>query len=90
MKNKETIKEKIESLHKASNWNKEHCELFVNLVYDYLDHCGYFHSDFNIHGILSNDRIKYIDENFGKWLIDMALQYNMEQGIEYKCEKINK
>lgn len=87
---KETYQEKINNTHKSTGWDNIHCEKFFDYVYDYLDACGYFQADFNIHNIPKPDNyIKYIDRDFGTWLLDMALQYNMEQGKEYKCELVN-
>ena len=86
---KETYQEKIDHLKKLSGWEYSDCEAFVLLVYKYLDSCGYFMHDYNIHNLPSQDDIiKYNDRDFGRWLLDMALQYNMEQGKEYLCKLI--
>lgn len=86
---KENYQEKLDHLKRLSDWNKEDCEQFIKLVYKYLDSCGYFESDYNIYRFeRPKDWINYRDRDFGSWLIDMALQYNMEQGMEYKCELI--
>ena len=86
---KETYKEKLKSLKKSSGWKKENCEVFIDYVKKYLDECGYFMYDFNIHNLPRSDNwINYSDRDFGRWLLDMALQYNMEQGKEYFCKLI--
>lgn len=85
----ETYKEKVEHLCKVTGFEKDRCKEFVTFVWQYLDSCGYFLCDFNIHNIKRpDDWINYSDRDFGKWLLDMALQYNMEQGKEYKCELV--
>lgn len=87
---KENNQEKIRHLQLLSGWDKDKCEMFINMVYEYLDACGYFMGDFNIHGLdLPKDYVKYRDRDFGKWLLDMALQYNMEQGKEYQVKLVN-
>lgn len=83
----ETYEEKIEHFQKLSGWNKEDSEKFIELVSKYLDSCGYFMGDFNIHNLpIPIDWIPYSKRDFGTWLLDMALQYNMEQGMEYECK----
>ena len=89
MKNnrKETYLEKVQHLESLSHKDKKKCIDFIEFVSSYLDSCGYLMSDYNIHNLPeSKDHIKYSDKDFGTWLLDMALQYNMEQGVEYKCE----
>lgn len=84
MTNKETFKQKINKLSKLSGWDKDKSKEFISMVAEYLDTCGYFMSDFNIHNLPSSDNwINYSDRDFGTWLLDMALQYNMEQGKQY-------
>ena len=86
---KETDEEKILHLQKLSGWSKNECDKFIYLVCRYLDSCGYFMGDFNIHNLPQSDNyINYSDRDFGRWLLDMALQYNMEQGKEYFCKLI--
>lgn len=86
---KETPYEKLQSLQKLSGKDDLACRTFIDFVATYLNNCGYFEADFNIHGFKKPDNwIKYWDRDFGRWLLDMALQYNMEQGKEYKCELI--
>ena len=86
---KETYEEKIDHLQRLSGWDKEKSKQFIEMVSEYLDSCGYFMGDFNIHNLPTpKDWIKYFDRDFGTWLLDMALQYNMEQGLEYKCKLI--
>lgn len=92
MKNdrQETYDEKLDHLKRLSGWNENKCEKFISMVYGYLDSCGYFMGDLNIHNLpIPEDWIPYKSRDFGTWLLDMALQYNMEQGLEYKCELIN-
>ena len=36
-----------------------------------------------------HNNVKYSNKDFGTLLMDMALQYNMEQGIEYKCTLVD-
>ena len=68
---------------------KKKSKQFIGMVSEYLDSCGYFIGDFNIHNLSTpKDWIKYFNRDFGGWLLDMALQYNMEQGKEYKCELV--
>ena len=87
---KETDEEKILHLQKLSGWSKTECDKFIYLVCRYLDSCGYFMGDFNIHDLPQPDNwIKYSDRDFGTWLLDMALQYNMEQGLKYECKLID-
>lgn len=87
---KETNYEKLEHLKRLSGQDEIDCRNFIDFVYKYLDNCGYFIGDYNIHGFTRpDDWINYIERDFGTWLLDMALQYNMEQGIEYKCELVN-
>ena len=91
---KESYCQKINHLQELTSWDENDCENFINLVYRYLDSCGYFHADYNIHGLPTDkNEIKYIDRDFGTWLLDMAIQYNMEQGKEYYSklveEKLN-
>lgn len=86
---KETYKEKLKHLQELSGLEEYECVDFIDFVYKYLNSCGYFEADFNIHGLSRPDNwIKNIDKDFGTWILDMALQYNMEQGLEYKCELI--
>lgn len=83
---KENYKEKVEHLKNLSGLNETECEAFIKFVYTYLNSCGYFESDFNIHGFnCPADWITYLERDFGHWLLDMALQYNMEQGKEYEA-----
>lgn len=92
MKNdrQETYDEKLDHLKRLSGWNENKCEEFISMVYGYLDSCGYFMGYLNIHNLpIPEDWIPYKSRDFGTWLLDMALQYNMEQGLEYKCELIN-
>lgn len=85
MKNnrKEDYTEKIKHLMELSDQPIGKCIDFIEFVQSYLDSCGYFISDFDGSGLE-----KYTNKDFGTWLLDMALQYNMEQGVEYKCELI--
>lgn len=86
---KETFKEKIDHIHKVTGKSFSECVMFVNFIHDYLDSCGYFHADLNIHGFeRPKDYVRNMDKDLGTWLIDMALQYNMEQGIQYKCNLV--
>ena len=86
---KETYEEKLEHLKRLSGWKEKDCKSLITLIYRYLDSSGYFMSDYNIHGFTRPDNwINYIDRDFGRWLLDMALQYNMEQGKEYFCRLI--
>jgi len=84
----ESWEEKVQNLQRNSSKPKEDCEKFIDFVADYLSSCGYFHADYNIHGIFPKDYPKYRDKCFGTWLLDMALQYNMEIGLEYQCNFI--
>lgn len=86
---KEDYTEKIMHLQKLSNQPPGKCIDFIEFVSSYLNGCGYFMGDFNIHNLPTpEDFIKYHDRDFGTWLLDMALQYNMEQGMEYDCKFI--
>ena len=89
-KRKETYDEKVEHFQRLTNWDKDICDKFITLVYQYLDSCGYFEHDYNIHGLMNKEFekfvVKYRDKDFGSWLLDFALQYNMEQGMEYECK----
>ena len=88
-KRKESHKEKLEHLKRLSGWKEKECKVFIDLVSKYLDGCGYFMGDFNIHCLPTPEGfIKYSDRDFGTWLLDMALQYNIEQGKEYFCKLI--
>lgn len=88
-KRKETYQEKLKHLQGLSGLEEYECIDFIDFVYKYLNSCGYFKADFNIHKLPKPDNwINYKDRDFGRWLLDMALQYNMEQGKEYKCELI--
>lgn len=88
-KRKETYEEKVKHLQRLSNQDTEKCKDFIAFIETYLDGCGYFMGDFNIHGLpIPEDFIKYSDRDFGTWLLDMVLQYNMEQGMEYECKFI--
>lgn len=81
--NKETYKQKVKHLQKLSGWNKQKCEDFISMVAEYLDACGYFICDYD------GSRLeKYTDKDFGTWLLDMALHYNMEQGKHYLIKQI--
>ena len=87
---KEDYTAKVKHLMEISCQPIGKCIDFIEFVQSYLDSCGYFHSDYNIHGFEKpNDWINYSQKDFGTWLLDMALQYNMEQGVEYKYELIN-
>ena len=90
---KETYQEKLDHLKRLSSLEEHECVDFIDFVYKYLNSCGYFEADYNIHGFpepkeLQPYKILYRDRDFGKWLLDMALQYNMEQGMEYDCKFI--
>ena len=86
---KETYNEKAEHLKRLSGWDDVRVNQFIDMVAEYLDRCGYFMGDFNIHNLpRPNNWINYSDRDFGRWLLDMALQYNMEQGKEYFCKLI--
>lgn len=86
----ETYNEKVEHLKRLSGWDDARANQFIDMVAEYLDRCGYFMGDFNIHNLPTpKDWIKYSDRDFGTWLLDMALQYNMEQGLEYECKLID-
>ena len=86
---KEDYTEKIKHLMKLSGQATGPCIDFIEFVSKYLDGCGYFMGDFNIHNLHTpKDFIKYSERDFGTWLLDMALQYNMEQGLEYECKFI--
>ena len=86
---KETSYERFKSLQKLSGKDDLACRTFIDFVMSYLDSCGYFIGDFNIHNLPRPDNwINYSDRDFGRWLLDMALQYNMEQGKEYFCKLI--
>lgn len=86
LKRRENWQEKVSHLKRLTGWEQDECETFIKLVDRYLDTCGYFYHDFNIHGFPTKpDEIKYAERDFGTWLMDMALQYNMEQGVEYEC-----
>ena len=88
---RQTSQDRINQLNKITGWKVEDCKYFIGLVSSYLDSCGYFVSDFNVHGLPRPDNwIKYSDKDFGQWLLDMARQYNMECGKEYKCQLVNK
>ena len=88
-KRKETYEDKIKHLMKLSGQDIGPCIDFIEFVSKYLDGCGYFMGDFNIHNLPTpKDWIRYSERDFGTWLLDMALQYNMEQGIEYECKFI--
>ena len=88
-KQKETYEDKIKHLQRLSNQDTKKCKNFIEFIETYLDRCGYFMGDFNIYGLPTpKDFIKYSDRDFGTWLLDMALQYNMEQGMEYECKFI--
>ena len=82
--------DKVSQLKKTTGWKIKDCEQFVSYVIEYLDACGYFIGDYNIHNLPYPDNwVKYSDKDFGQWLLDMALQYNMENGKEYKYVLIN-
>lgn len=86
---KETLEEKYDHFERLSGFSRTSAIHFVESVWRYLDGCGYFMSDLNIHGLPEMPgHIKNIDRDFGTWLLDMALQYNMEQGLEYECRFI--
>lgn len=86
----ETYNEKFEHLKRLSGWDDIKVSQFIDMVAEYLDGCGYFMGDFNIHNLPTpKNWIKYSDRDFGTWLLDMALQYNMEQGLEYECKLID-
>ena len=83
---KEDYTAKIKHLMEISCQPIGKCIDFIEFVQSYLDSCGYFHSDFNIHGFKTSENLlKYSERDFGTWLLDMALQYNMEQGKEYEA-----
>lgn len=87
---KESYKEKVKHLHDISGWNVEYCNEFIEHVSSFLDSCGYFMSDFNIHGLTRPENfVRYYERDFGTWLLDMALQYNMEQGVTYTCKLVD-
>ena len=83
----ETYNEKVEHLKQFSGKSYKECSRFVSFVMEYLDACGYFIGDFDCHPQVDN--VKYSNKDFGTLLMDMALQYNMEQGVEYKCTLID-
>jgi hypothetical protein len=60
---------------------------FINCVRDYLDHRNYFISDLDGHPGSENEP-KKSRQDFGTLLMDMALQYNIEQGKAYKVELV--
>jgi len=67
-----------------TSWTKWECENFITMVTRYLDSCGYFMGDFNIHNLPKPDDWRpYGQEGICRWLLDMALQLNMECGFEY-------
>ena len=88
---KETYDEKVDHVVRLCNISKEEAENFIAFVYKQLDSCGYLEGDYNIHGFPEPEQLKpykilYRERDFGKWLLDFALQYNMEQGMEYDCK----
>ena len=76
-----------EKLVKSEGWSHEQAMTFVNCVWDYLDHRNYFISDFDGHPGSENEP-KKSQQDFGTLLLDMALQYNIEQGKAYKVESV--
>ena len=81
-----TYQEKIDKFQCLSGWDKEECEDFLLSIYKYLDSCGYFLADYNIHGIQKEGFEKYYDKPLEKWILDFALQVNMECGKKYNVE----
>ena len=80
-----TIMDPKEYFSNSEGWTQERATTFVNCVYDYLDCRGYFISDFDGHPG-SENKEKKCRQDFGNLLLDMALQYNMEHGKQYKVE----
>ena len=73
----------VNNLINEESFEKKEAYDFVSMVYRYLDCRGYFMADFNIHNLPTKEDWKpYKSMDFGKWLLDMALQYNMEHGKE--------
>lgn len=69
---------------KATSWTEAECEDFISKVTGYLDSCGYFMGDFNIHNLPVPEGWRpYAQQGICRWLIDMAQQLNMENGLEY-------
>ena len=88
---KETYDEKVEHIMRLCDISKEKAEDFITFIYKQLDSSGYFMADYNIHNFPEPEELKpykilYRERDFGTWLLDFALQYNMEQGMEYDCK----
>lgn len=59
--------------------NETDFETLKLLVLRELNACGYFHADFNVHGIKHKPDWKpYSSKSFGEMLMDFACLYNME------------
>lgn len=81
--------ETIADFKLREGWPEEDARKFVSLVVEYLEHCGYFIGDFNIHGFERPEGWEnYSDKGFGRWILDLAVQWNMEHGRAYKYEEI--
>ena len=79
----------VNLLSENTGWPLDTCETFINLICQYLDSCGYFEGDLNIHNLpRPADWVPYSKRGIGQWLLDMALQFNMETGKEYKVELV--
>lgn len=88
---KETYDEKVEHIMRLCDISKDEAKKFVDFVYKQLDSSGYFMADYNIHGFPEPEELKpykilYRERDFGTWLLDFALLYNIEQGMEYDCK----
>ena len=83
---KETYEEQLKNIQSSFCVDENKAKEIRSIVLHYLDSCGYFEGDYNIHGFKRpDDWILYCERDFGHWLLDLALQYNMEHGKEYEA-----
>lgn len=84
------VTNEIEQFANYMGKSVEEASSFIRFVWNYLDSCGYFMGDYNIHNLpWPEDKIPYYKQGIGQWLLDMALQYNMEHGKQYECKLIS-
>lgn len=84
--------ENLKLLLRHTGWSKGDCKMFMELITRYLDSCGYFMQDCDIPFLNTLPGLKlepYASKGIAKWVLDFALQFNMECGNEYSVRKIN-
>lgn len=79
-KHTESYSGKVKHLQFITKWDERTCEMFTDLVLKYLKKFGYMKNPD------PENWNPYNENDLGKMLLDMALHYNKQQGIEYNVE----